>query len=103
MYTEYPIAMVEWVDSGAGHGWTSELTGVCLITSVGFLINEPDPIILCEAINHTKGMSKYGCNTAIPRSQVKSITYLSESVEQNKAPEERVRMGIGANDGASLP
>ena len=95
--------MVEWFDSGVAHGWTSELIGMCLITSVGLLMNDTDPVILCESINHTLGANKYGCNTAIPRSQVKSITYLSESVEQNKAPEERVRMGIGANDGASLP
>jgi len=79
------IAEVTWEDSHALHGWSKEpvvlpMEGV--LVSIGYVVSDDEHgVVLVESWDGTEEIpgstpSRYGCQTAIPRSAIRKVEYL---------------------------
>jgi len=76
-----PRVEVLWVDATSRHGWSESPTSTSVqITSIGYLESEDDrQVVVVEAFDHDpESTRKYGCSTAIPRSAVRDMRFLTE-------------------------
>ena len=79
------VMEVEWEDSQTQHGWTKakiELPARGGYRSVGYVLQDDESGVIlleswdaAEAPDHI-GVSRFGCQTAIPRSAIRKVRYL---------------------------
>ena len=79
------VAEVTWEDSHTSHGWRAEALALPEpgeMLSIGYVIQDDEHgVVLCESWDGTADAqnvvpSRYGCQTAIPRSAIRKVKYL---------------------------
>ena len=70
------LVLVEWQDTLADVGWSTEELNLIKVSSVGWLVYKDKGKIVISSMIGTAGLEDYNCRQAIPKGCITSITKL---------------------------